>query len=431
MPDGQLWFIKTLSATDAQKSRTHAWRILVPKGEVSSAIFPQLDEDAVNPEGSLEVVSGRDGSTHTLGFAYYNTKNFWQVSGERDEYGLLRVAGLIASLGGASAGDTFVLERNVSGIVTAHIRRPGRAWLVIASGDDRAYGGNDGYTDEPDAYYSWDTTVPHHRNLAIGDRIVLWDKTELIGYSAIESIDTEPGMKMLRRCPKCTKSRFKARKNLEPTYKCQECSAEFDQPTSELKQVTNYRSRHDAAWVDAKGALSAEKLRSLCESPESQQSIRPLAWDAFSQALAEAGLGDTSVDVDGRVQAAHGGHKTTTTRVRIGQGKFRTDTIKRYGANCALTGPAPEAVLEAAHLYSFAEIGLHLDHGGIPLRRDIHRLFDLGDIAVDPTDKTINICKGLMGYPTYAVLNGQPIHVELSKKQVEWVKEHWAQHRTR
>lgn len=53
-----------------------------------------------------------------------------------------------------------------------------RAWLLFAAGDDRQHGGNDGYDDQPDSYYSWDSTVPNHAALQAGDVVVLWDGRE-------------------------------------------------------------------------------------------------------------------------------------------------------------------------------------------------------------------------------------------------------------
>lgn len=36
-----------------------------------------------------------------------------------------------------------------------------RAWLLLAVGDDRQPGGNEGYDDAPESHYSWDSTVPN------------------------------------------------------------------------------------------------------------------------------------------------------------------------------------------------------------------------------------------------------------------------------
>src|SRR4051794_37275239 len=44
-------------------------------------------------------------------------------------------------------------------------------------GDNRQHGGNAGYDDQVDVYYTWDSTVPNHANIKPGDRIALGTKT--------------------------------------------------------------------------------------------------------------------------------------------------------------------------------------------------------------------------------------------------------------
>lgn len=41
-------------------------------------------------------------------------------------------------------------------------------------------------------------------------------------------------------------------------------------------------------------------------------------------------------------------------------------------------------MLEAAHIRPWAEGGVHEVPNGIPLRRDLHRLFDLGYVTIRP-----------------------------------------------
>ncbi|WP_258725732.1 hypothetical protein [Cellulomonas sp. NS3] len=40
----------------------------------------------------------------------------------------------------------------------------------MAAGDDRGHGGSSGYDDQVDAY-SWDSKVPNHTKLSVGDHI--------------------------------------------------------------------------------------------------------------------------------------------------------------------------------------------------------------------------------------------------------------------
>jgi len=81
------------------------------------------------------------------------------------------------------------------------------AWLVLAAGDARQHGGNDGYDDVVDRYYSWDSTVPNSSALAVGHAIVLWDKMALLGVSVIEAIQSGEATKTTYSCPNCGQAR--------------------------------------------------------------------------------------------------------------------------------------------------------------------------------------------------------------------------------
>ncbi|HEX2206797.1 MAG TPA: HNH endonuclease signature motif containing protein [Longimicrobium sp.] len=65
-------------------------------------------------------------------------------------------------------------------------------------------------------------------------------------------------------------------------------------------------------------------------------------------------------------------------KVRRGQAKFRQNLLKLYGGRCAVSGWAPESVLEAAHILLHADSGLNHSENGILLRADLHILFDDG-----------------------------------------------------
>ncbi|MCO4698525.1 hypothetical protein LRR80_04605 [Streptomyces sp. RO-S4] len=304
------------------------------------------------------------------------------------------------------------------------------AWLVLALGDRREHAGNDGYDDNPAEHYSWDSTVPNHARLAEGDVIALWDRKELIGVSVIEAIETDTREKTLYFCPHCDKAAIKRRQQKAPQYRCYDCGTSFDVPGRTTKQVTTYRSRHGEAWMEARGLLSGAELRALCDSPRSQHSMRPARWEKLRNALAAVtgNVGELDALEETRL-AIPGGHRETVVRVRIGQGAFRKRLLADQGELCAFTGPAPATALEAAHLYSYAQSGEHHEHGGLLLRRDIHRLFDLGEIAVNPTTGTLDISAEMLAYPLYASLQGKPVSVPLQREHRTWLGRHWRLHR--
>jgi predicted RNA-binding Zn-ribbon protein involved in translation (DUF1610 family) len=303
------------------------------------------------------------------------------------------------------------------------------AWLAMAVSGRTQHGGNDGYPDSPRERYLWDSTVPNHSAVSAGDRIVLWDKNVLIGASVIEAIETGSAEKVLRKCPQCGKAGIKSRLLIEPTYKCYKCKHEFDDPLETVVSVATYSSRHGSDWVELDGALSGAELRSLCFSPTSQLSIRTLRWPSFIEALDDRGYGGEANLLRDEVPSGLSGHSVATVRVRLGQGQFRRQLIDQFGFACALTGSAPPSALQACHLYSYAQVGHHHEDGGLLLRSDIHTLFDLGLILVDPETELIAISPKLAEFNLYWQMNGMSPSVELSPKHRHWLRLHWLMHR--
>jgi hypothetical protein len=300
---------------------------------------------------------------------------------------------------------------------------------LLAVGDERQHAGNEGYDDTPETHYSWDSTVPHHADVSRGDVIAIWDKQQLLGASVIEDIEVGESTKWLYSCPNCGKASIKARKTLEPRYLCSGCHSTFDEPARRQVRVTTYRSRHDIGWTELIGGLSGPELRSLCESTNSQQSLRPLRWTDFVDSLDRYPAFGRLTVVDARADQLSGGHRTVTVRVRLGQAAFRRRLIEQFGAVCAFTGPAPLSVLDACHLYSYATNGTHHAHGGLLLRRDIHRLFDAGHLAVHPTAAVIDVEPAIAVFPAYAGLNGVGLRVSVAGGQQAWLRSHWREHR--
>ncbi len=69
---------------------------------------------------------------------------------------------------------------------------------------------------------------------------------------------------------------------------------------------------------------------------------------------------------------------------RLGQGSFRLAVIDAYGGGCAVTGEHSLPALEAAHIRPWHRGGTHEVKNGLLLRRDLHRLFDLGYVSARP-----------------------------------------------
>lgn len=82
---------------------------------------------------------------------------------------------------------------------------------------------------------------------------------------------------------------------------------------------------------------------------------------------------------------------------RQGQGQFREALLTAYSGRCAITGCDVVQVLDAAHIQPYRGAHTNITPNGLLLRSDIHALFDLGLIAIDPTDGTILVSTQLDG----------------------------------
>lgn len=78
-------------------------------------------------------------------------------------------------------------------------------------------------------------------------------------------------------------------------------------------------------------------------------------------------------------------------RERRGQRKFRNALRKRYGDVCLVTGCRVIALLEAAHISPFRGMNDHHTSNGLLLRSDIHTMFDLDLLGIDPDELRVKL----------------------------------------
>lgn len=114
---------------------------------------------------------------------------------------------------------------------------------------------------------------------------------------------------------------------------------------------------------------------------------------------------------------------------RRGQPAFRKALLEAYGEACAITGCNLLAVLEAAHIHPYKGDHTNMVSNGLLLRTDIHTLFDLGLIAIEPETMLVRVSPQLEG-TDYGKLNGSPLRQpeqnarRASPEALDW---HWSQ----
>lgn len=294
-----------------------------------------------------------------------------------------------------------------------------QAWGLLTLEDtERQFMGNAGYEDVFGCYYSWDETVQNHDKVQVGDLAVLRDNKTVLGLGWIDEIDKSKGDKPRFRCPHCKSTAFKARKSAkyENKYKCADtkCRKDFPEPLAEtLHDITFYRADYSRTWQPLDVDLRTSDIESAYLNNAKMNSIRPLDLQKFREILLSAqSLGETwwIVPETGLPPDIPGGHSMGLTKVRVGQQRFRQSMLFRFKSACAICGPLPGAILDAAHLYPYAATAKHDLEGGLLLRRDLHALFDRMMLLIDPDDGwRVRLDPRLAQYPEIWKFEMQPV----------------------
>jgi hypothetical protein len=95
---------------------------------------------------------------------------------------------------------------------------------------------------------------------------------------------------------------------------------------------------------------------------------------------------------------------------RRGQPSFRKKLLKIYGNRCAITGCNATEVLEACHIVPYLGPKTNHPSNGLVLRADLHTLFDLDLVTIEPESMTVIVSPSLRG-SEYGSLEG----IELRK----------------
>lgn len=78
-------------------------------------------------------------------------------------------------------------------------------------------------------------------------------------------------------------------------------------------------------------------------------------------------------------------------KARRGATVFRDSQLKRYGYKCAISACSSVHVLEAAHIRAYRVEADNSPKNGILLRADLHTLFDLDLIAIEPENDLVSV----------------------------------------
>ena len=302
----------------------------------------------------------------------------------------------------------------------------GTAWSCFSKGpsleDALTYG------DVPGERYEYDSNVINHARIAIGDILVMRDAELIYGFGVVEGVDTWRTTKIMPRCRECGSAKLTRRRVAQPAYRCHRGHT-FDTPLNEPKDVTAYCASYGGQWFPFPSPTPVRALASVYANNDRQNAIRPLHLARVRELVSFHGGVEPTLYLQLRAQGAPipGGRIDIVVKQRIGQQKFRERLLDRFGSVCAVTGSQPEEVLDAAHLFTFAERPEHVETAGLLLRADVHRLFDRLLLTIEPHTWQSRVAPPLLErYPLLADLHGRDIDVaEARRPDPSYLEEHW------
>jgi hypothetical protein len=166
-------------------------------------------------------------------------------------------------------------------------------------------------------------------------------------------------------------------------------------------------------WGGVEGYLAF--LRSNCD-------FKPLVAGGLSQPLTQHTDELEQIRAEKEQEGAFSPSDLEDARKRVlasivlrqGQSAFREKLLAAYLRSCAVTGCDVVQALEAAHIVPFFGPLTNKVNNGLLLRGDIHTLFDLGLMAIDPNDYRVLVSKRLKG-SCYESFAGQVILLPVDK----------------
>lgn len=99
--------------------------------------------------------------------------------------------------------------------------------------------------------------------------------------------------------------------------------------------------------------------------------------------------------------------------IRQGQQKFRNDVLKAYNYTCAISDSEIQPVLEAAHILPYKGKETNHIQNGILLRADLHTLFDMHLISIDPFTTKVYFDESLLKDSEYKRFNGRKLNLPI------------------
>jgi len=289
--------------------------------------------------------------------------------------------------------------------------------LKSVSDEEQSYKSNDGYADEFKIKYVYDDFVPNHKQIKTGDIVAIINKKEVLGLAKISRIILYNSTKYRRRCPVCGNTNYEERKTKLPRYRCNQ-GHEFEEPTSEIVEVVRYEAFYSNTFILRKIKIAVNKLRPYFHKNYNRNmSMQSLSESFFEdyfkpeiqQLKSELSYPDAEDSENYLSEILYNDYIPS-------ENDERAAVREMYGNKCVITGCEILDILEAAHINPYRGEKDNHATNGLLLRADIHTLFDLDLIGIEPNELKVHLSEAIKK-DGYQVLENKFLQLKNTKNK--------------
>jgi hypothetical protein len=197
--------------------------------------------------------------------------------------------------------------------------------------------------------------------------------------------------------------------------------------------VKKFRAFFDGDWMSIDHPVSVIELRRFHLRKGNQLAIMPVGIDEIVKFVGgwqspelgsklsrwlqkEKRLGDQDGDDEPELTPHGEDYRRSAMRnirLRRGQQAFRLSLLARYESRCVISNCRVVDILEAAHIRPYRGTGDNHPSNGVLLRSDLHTLYDLDLIGIDPDEGRVSVSERILD-DEYRRFHGQRLVVDRS-----------------
>lgn len=204
---------------------------------------------------------------------------------------------------------------------------------------------------------------------------------------------------------------------------------QFDANNPVVVTIFRNDNSYQAGWLrlvefEQLAPAIADRIRGVDGAPAALLAHFDLAGKSALEEFTEVEAAEPEIPYD--PANAEDARKKVLAEVvrRQGQRKFRKKLLDAYDEKCAVTGYTETRVLEAAHISPYQGPDTNKADNGLLLRADIHTLFDLGLLSINPDTLAIRVAQQI-SEAEYRALDGTALRKSKVAPSKAALQEHW------